>query len=125
MNTSFIKGKFSVLLPFIFLFIFFSNCKESVKKDISPENKSIASKADLYITKLTELNQFNGAVLLRKNNEVLLYKSYNMSNDKDSSISVNTSFRFTISHFTSYEGESSLYTCIMLLIILLVLSTSF
>lgn len=109
MKTSFHKRKVLKLVSFIFFVILFSNCKTTTTTtDISPENESIANKANLYLTKLTELNQFNGTLFLRKNNEVLLHKAYNVSKSIDSSLYVTKGSQFDLRSIAKLFAKVSL-----------------
>jgi CubicO group peptidase (beta-lactamase class C family) len=63
----------------------------------SKKSKQVELKdAELYFTKLTELDDFNGVVLLKKNNEVFMSKAYNMSSDSTSTLFVNLNSQFDL-----------------------------
>nr|WP_288931589.1 serine hydrolase domain-containing protein [uncultured Allomuricauda sp.] len=69
--------------------------KSSVEnKELSPKMESVKDSLDTYISKLTELQKFNGVVLAYKNDTLLLEKAYNLNQDSKSStyVSVDTQF---------------------------------
>ena len=57
---------------------------------------TVQSVADTYLKKLTSLEQFNGVVLLRKNNEILLRKAYTFSGDTASTLYVTPECQFDL-----------------------------
>lgn len=84
------------------LLIFFStflscNSNQNTKKDfITSELDSISYKADTYMSKLTELKRFNGVLLLKKEGEVILRKTYNISKDTSSTLFVSKKSQFDL-----------------------------
>ena len=52
--------------------------------------------ANEYMTKLTELEQFNGVVLLKKKDQIILKKAYNMRDEKNSKLYVYDDSQFDI-----------------------------
>ncbi|SIO23987.1 serine hydrolase domain-containing protein [Algoriphagus halophilus] len=87
--------KFQILIFLTICFsCLFSEEKQTVESEI-PENK-MAEIADLYFTKLTELGDFNGVVLMKKKNEVILSKAYNMSSDSTSTLFVSENSQFDL-----------------------------
>ncbi len=68
-------------LYFIITICFCISCDQvqTKKDDVFVRNDSIAYKADLYLNKLTNLKKFNGVVLLKKGNEVVLERTYNLT----------------------------------------------
>ncbi|MEJ2585721.1 MAG: serine hydrolase, partial [Robiginitalea sp.] len=57
---------------------------------------SVQTLLDTYLEKLTSLNQFNGAVLLKKDGKVLLRKAYNMASDTSGTFYVTTESQFDL-----------------------------
>lgn len=67
------------------------------KKAVLDSKKTTVSKlADTYFSKLTELGDFNGVVLLKKGEETVLKKAYNMSSDEDSTLYVSKHSQFDL-----------------------------
>ena len=60
------------------------------------ERDSLETLADTYLRKLTSLDQFNGAILLKKDGEVLLEKAYNMTSDSSSTLYVTRESQFDL-----------------------------
>ncbi|MBW8244442.1 beta-lactamase family protein [Muricauda oceani] len=86
-----ILGIFGVLL--------FAACGQNSgqkKMSISPKLESVRDSVDTYFTKLTELERFNGVLLVYKNDTLLLDKAYNLNRDSSSSTYVTTDFQFDI-----------------------------
>ena len=85
-------------LYFIITICFCISCNQVLtkKNDISVRNDSIAYKADLYLKKLTDLRKFNGVVLLKKGDKVLLERTYNLTSDSSSSLYVTKGSQFDL-----------------------------
>ena len=97
-------------LYFIITICFCISCNQVLTKkiDISVRNDSIAYKADLYLKKLTDLKKFNGVVLLKKGNEVLLERAYNLTSDSLSSLYVTKSSQFDLRSVAKLFAKISL-----------------
>lgn len=52
--------------------------------------------ADTYIIKLTELKQFNGTVLLKKGDSIVLKKAYNLQNNESNTLYVSTESQYDL-----------------------------
>ena len=66
-------------------------CQPSKSEDVVTDDRrydTIRETTDLYMSKLTELKNFNGVVLLKKQGQVILNKAYNFSSDSASSFFV-------------------------------------
>ncbi|MCP9198406.1 serine hydrolase [Gramella sp. GC03-9] len=57
---------------------------------------SIAEIGDEYLSRLTELKNFNGVVLLKKGDEIVLRKAYNISRDTSSTLFVMENSQFDL-----------------------------
>ena len=68
---------------------------------------SIGRLADTYLQKLTELKQFNGVVLLKKDGEVLLRKAYNMPGDTAPTLHVTPASRFDLRSVAKLFAKAS------------------
>lgn len=74
------------------------SCLEDRKKDVQLSSKMEAVKeaVDTYFTKLTELQKFNGVVLVCQKDTLLLKKAYNLNDDPQSSTYITDSTQFDI-----------------------------
>lgn len=97
-------------LYFIITICFCISCGQvqTKKDDVFIRNDSIAYKADLYLNKLTNLKKFNGVVLLKKGNEVLLERTYNLISDSLSSLYVTRSSQFDLRSVAKLFAKISL-----------------
>ena len=78
-------------------FLFFAcSPREKTKANFDKVNDSVSFVANEYMTKLTRLEQFNGVVLLKKDDQVILRKAYNMRDDKNSKLYVHEDSQFDI-----------------------------
>lgn len=110
--NSMIKTK-SYLLKVNYLILLsilsFSNCKNDESNNtVLAKNSPIAKTANTYFTKLTELNQFNGVVLIRKNNTLLLHKAYNTKAWENKSLNVSTTSQFDIRSVSKLFAKASI-----------------
>lgn len=98
------------LLYFIITICFCISCGQvqTKKDDVFIRNDSIAYKADLYLNKLTNLKKFNGVVLLKKGNEVLLERAYNLTSDSLSSLYVTNGSQFDLRSVAKLFAKISL-----------------
>lgn len=96
----------SIILVFSFLLISCSTKEKQVNQ--SQEFKNLQSVSDEYMTKLTELQQFNGVVLLKKGDEVVLRKSYNMQRDRNSKLFVYDDSQFDIRSIAKLYAKISI-----------------
>ncbi|MDX1463501.1 MAG: serine hydrolase domain-containing protein [Marinirhabdus sp.] len=83
-----------ILLAFLFL-----GCNTTQEKQIAQsENPEahMAELADVYFSKLTGLEDFNGVVLLKKNDEIILNKAYTMSSDTTSTLFITKNSQFDL-----------------------------
>lgn len=87
--------KFQILI-LSFLFLSCQSAQEKQTTESETPELQMAELADLYFTKLTELDNFNGVVLLKKKNEVILSKAYNMSSDSASTLFVTKNSQFDL-----------------------------
>ena len=74
-------------------------CGEQAEKEgvvISPQMERVRDSVDTYFTKLTELQKFNGVLLVYKNDTLLLKKAYNLNESPESSSYVTPDFQFDI-----------------------------
>jgi Tfp pilus assembly protein PilP len=74
-------------------------CGEQVEKEevvISPQMERVRDSVDTYFTKLTELQKFNGVLLVYKNDTLLLKKAYNLNESPESSSYVAPDYQFDI-----------------------------
>ncbi|WP_108244877.1 serine hydrolase domain-containing protein [Muricauda brasiliensis] len=81
----------------IFGVLALASCKqksEKVEVLLSSKLERVRDSVDTYFSKLTELNRFNGVLLVFKNDTLLLDKAYNMNSS--SSTYVTTDFQFDI-----------------------------
>ncbi|WP_420572143.1 serine hydrolase domain-containing protein [Kordia sp.] len=84
---------------FLSLFLFCVGCKnvtKPTKASTTVINDSLRIKSDEYLTKLTELKQFNGVVFLLKDGKEVLRKAYNISEDVTSSLFVTEKSQFDL-----------------------------
>lgn len=82
------------LLQILFIaFSFTAVIGQEEPKALSPH---FENSADTYFTKLTELGNFNGVVLLKKGEEIILKKAYNMQSDRASRLYVNENSQFDL-----------------------------
>ncbi len=70
-------------------------CQSSNKEEDSKWDKEFQN-LDEYFIALTDLEKFNGAVLVHKDDEVILHKAYNMNADPNHSLHVETNSQFDI-----------------------------
>ena len=83
----------------IFGVLALASCKQKSEKGealLSSKLEWVRDSVDTYFSKLTELDQFNGVLLVFKNDTLLLDKAYNMNQDSTSSTYVTTDFQFDI-----------------------------
>lgn len=88
--------RFLVLLCVVGVLMTSCSQKQPKKNVLSSEKDTLFSIADAYLTKLTELKQFNGVVLLKKGEELILHQSYNMNGDTNSKLYVKEESQFDI-----------------------------
>ena len=88
--------RFLCLFCYVNLFLISCSHKERTKTSLNPVNDSISLIADEYMSKLTVLEQFNGVVLLKKNDQIVLKKAYNMGDDQTSKLYVQEESQFDI-----------------------------
>jgi hypothetical protein len=85
---------------------------ESPKTDTSRvETVAVDStivKADSYLSKLTSLKKFNGVVLLKKNEKIILNKAYNISSDSSSTLFVLANSQFDLRSVSKLFAKASL-----------------
>ena len=67
-----IRMRFVCLVCCVSLFLFSCSSREHSKTNLSKVNDSLSMVANEYMTKLTELEQFNGVVLLKKKDQIIL-----------------------------------------------------
>jgi len=83
----------------IFGVLALASCKQKSEKGkmlLSPKLERVRDSVDTYFTKLTELDRFNGVLLVFKNDTLLLDKAYNLNQDGTSSTYVATDYQFDI-----------------------------
>lgn len=83
----------------IFGVLALASCKQQSGKGevlLSSKLERVRDSVDTYFSKLTELDRFNGVLLVFKNDTLLLDKAYNMNQDSTSSTYVTTDFQFDI-----------------------------
>ncbi|MUP46005.1 serine hydrolase [Gramella sp. BOM4] len=83
---------------YVIILIVLLNFNSSVysKTAVQSEIDSLTSISDTYLSKLTELKEFNGVVLLKKGDEVILKKAYNISEDTTSTLFVQENSQFDL-----------------------------
>ncbi len=84
---------------FLFFFLGFGllACQQEIDdKPLSRELTAVQTQMDAYFTALTELQKFNGVVLVSKNDTILLERAYNLFNNEDSSTFISVSHQFDI-----------------------------
>ena len=90
------------LFSFFILVLCLHSCETGENESPLPEEfiaqdpDSLAERLDSYFSRLTELEQFNGDVLIRKRGQLLLRKAYNMQTDTSSSLYVQPGDRFDL-----------------------------
>ena len=93
------------------LLLFFVGCKNDVKPTKTATTKindSLYIKSDEYLTKLTNLKQFNGVALLLKDRKKVLQKAYNISNDSTSSLFVTKESQFDLRSISKLFAKISI-----------------
>jgi len=94
----------AIILSVFFIF----SCLASEKKSNNEKIQSIYSKQlTEYFQVLVELNKFNGVVFLKKNNEVILYDTFNLVQDSIESLSVNKSDQFDIHSISKLMAKAA------------------
>jgi CubicO group peptidase (beta-lactamase class C family) len=86
------------LLPFI-IAIFSLSCISDIKsrnEEHTSNKAALSDLADTYFSKLTELGDFNGVVLLKQGEKVVLKKAYNMQSDTTSTLYVHKESQFDL-----------------------------
>ena len=82
------------------LIVLSMSCRQKAHQDFgsldTTATDSTRSLADTYLQKLTSMQQFNGAVFLKKDGQVLLKKAYNMTSDTSSTLYVTTESQFDL-----------------------------
>lgn len=63
---------------------------------LSPQMEQVRDSVDTYFTKLTELQKFNGVLLVYKNDTLLLNKAYNLKTSPNSTSYVAPDYQFDI-----------------------------
>jgi hypothetical protein len=98
--------------PFILLLsILLIACQPSKPEDVVTDDgryDTIRETTDLYMSKLTELKNFNGVVLLKKQGQVILNKAYNFSSDSASSLFVSEEGQFDLRSVAKLFAKVSL-----------------
>ena len=86
-----------IITPIIALISFYC-FSEFATQPIDPakHGNDLSELANSYFSKLTELGDFNGVVLLKKGEEVVLRKAYNMQSDPTSSLFVEERSQFDL-----------------------------
>ena len=79
-----------------YLFIAFSCIVVFGQEESQDHVNQFKNTADIYLTKLTALEQFNGAVLLKKDGKIVLKKAYNMGSDETSTLNVSEDSQFDL-----------------------------
>ena len=98
------------LNKFVLLFSVFMilSCSASEKK---PDNNKIQSKyskqVSEYFEALADLQKFNGVVYLKKHNKEILYKTFNIDQDKIESLSVKKSNQFDIHSISKLMAKAA------------------
>lgn len=64
--------------------------------------------ADAYLSKLTNLKQFNGVVLLKHKGEIILERAYNIQKDKNISLYVTTNSQFDLRSVAKLLAKASI-----------------
>jgi CubicO group peptidase (beta-lactamase class C family) len=88
--------RFICTLCLVGLLILSCTSHSAKEAKVSFQKDSLFSVADEYLNKLTALKQFNGVVLLKKEGEIVLHRSYNMSKETDAKLYVNKESQFDI-----------------------------
>lgn len=100
-------NRFNYLIAVSCLFLF------SCKKDIGPKNKQalhpLHSTLDTYFSALTALDKFNGVLLCKENDTLVLFKSYNIDTTGQSPLFVGRSSQFDIHSISKLMARYQLY----------------
>lgn len=75
------------------------NCKSDknlTEFNVNEELEAATKLADTYLSKLTDLEKFNGVVLLKKKGQIILRKAYNISDDSTSTLFVSENSQFDL-----------------------------
>lgn len=95
---------------FLSICISFTFCKnettKTTKKDL-PSNSN-STKLEEYFTALTNLNEFNGCVLVQQDGEEIFKKAFNLTEQKDSSLYVTTASQFDIRSISKLMAKASI-----------------
>lgn len=102
------------LVFFFILILCVSSCETRKKESQTPaialaqDTDSLGERLDTYFTKLTELEQFNGEVLIRKGGQLLLWRVYNMQSDTASSLYIQTGDRFDLRSVSKLLAQTTI-----------------
>ncbi len=81
----------------ILLFLLLTGCSEPKKKDVKHDQNDLYSKnLKEYFQTLQNLQKFNGAVLVMRQGDVIIYENFNISNDKPKSLKTYNNSQFDI-----------------------------
>ena len=97
-----------LILLISLLLVAYSSPEMQILTSSEGELDSIHDEADRYLTKLTELEEFNGAVLLKKEGEIVLKKAYNLSSDTSSTLYVTNLSQFDLRSVAKLFAKISL-----------------
>ena len=83
---------------FLTICLFMSACKneEKVEKESLNKTSQAESKLDEYFIALSKLKEFNGSLLIHRNEQEILRKAYNINSDRNSSTFVTNESQFEI-----------------------------
>lgn len=91
----------------LFVLLFFTNCQSEYKATPKP-HADLITKVDEYFSRLTELQKFNGSILLQKDGKVILTETYNMKGDVPRSMKVSEHSQFDIHSISKLMAKAAL-----------------
>ena len=85
------------------------SCKqEADRTSASVESKNYAEKLNQYFEKLVELKKFNGALFVQKNEEIIIWKNYNIEVDAPTSLNTHKTSQFDIHSISKLMAKAAI-----------------
>lgn len=92
------------------ILLLFIGCQSKHQEDVADDpNASIDIKLDEYFTALMALKQFNGVVLVEKDDKMVFSSAYNLSNDPNSSTYVTENHQFDLRSISKLIAKYAVY----------------
>ncbi len=91
---------------FLLLALFTLSC-ESSKEVNPPQHHELSSNINEYFNQLTKIKKFNGAILLQKDGEIILSKTYNMKEAATPTLRVKKQSQFDIHSISKLMGQAA------------------